>query len=511
MESSEFAELESNGVVQAAKEHYEKYDNVTVSENPHPLYGDYEDEEDSMKFQLQKHIDCITDNPDMDILVIFEFQRTIVYLSSQQAFKDFKSLLPKKIDRSDTEKLTFGKVYPDSLEMCPTSSSFKQRYNLFFRNTPFKKPESQVGLMLLVLEQYISKIKKNKAFDLVETIGSCLYDIVLTILFGEEFHKNIGKINYKYSDGRKYKTKFEEGLAQVSLDCIENGSDITSGLCPHINLKSEVDPYKRDQENIDEIYRVLTEFLTKNDTQSEFSCPLMGDILDPDSIKDYDPSELKNDLFLLIDAASGTLMLTIPSVLLTLKRNPEIWDKLYQELEKNGVIEEASKKNAFETDEGVKTILECEYLTYVIKEVMRLYPPTVGSSPYVANEEVTVCGVDISKDTQIFLNIASQHYNPKIWHNPLEFIPERFDPESELYYIPGTEDPRPVTSFIPFSFGKRKCAGDNYAMTALKVFVAYILIRVEFKIESKILSNQDYILGLDAESSLKVTITKKYG
>mmetsp|Transcript_14154 Transcript_14154/g.12492 ORF Transcript_14154/g.12492 Transcript_14154/m.12492 type:complete len:122 (-) Transcript_14154:15-380(-) len=119
-----------------------------------------------------------------------------------------------------------------------------------------------------------------------------------------------------------------------------------------------------------------------------------------------------------------------------------------------------------------------------------------------------ICDVPVPKDTPVYLNIASQHFNPKVWHNPEKFIPERFDPESEYYNIPGTDEQRLLSSFMPFSFGKRRCPGENYAFLALKTMVAYFIIRCEYKCDS--VYDKNYYIGLEGRQNLYGAITKKY-
>ena len=100
------------------------------------------------------------------------------------------------------------------------------------------------------------------------------------------------------------------------------------------------------------------------------------------------------------------------------------------------------------------------------------------------------------------------HYNPRIWHFPREFLPERFDPSSSYYTVPGTSRNRSPSSFMPFSFGKRKCPAENYAMTALKALVAYFVVRTEYVVEN--VQDEGYFVGLEGNLKLEARIWKKY-
>jgi cytochrome P450 len=89
------------------------------------------------------------------------------------------------------------------------------------------------------------------------------------------------------------------------------------------------------------------------------------------------------------------------------------------------------------------------------------------------------------------------------------FIPERFDPEHELFEKPGCDEPRDPLSYIPFSTGKRSCPGMPFALTELKTMLAYFLCRVDYSIPKKFLSNRNVHFGLDAEWELEIKILKK--
>ena len=50
-----------------------------------------------------------------------------------------------------------------------------------------------------------------------------------------------------------------------------------------------------------------------------------------------------------------------------------------------------------------------EYLNYVVKECLRINPPTQASTSYEATEDITICGVPIKNKTQIYLNIGNEN------------------------------------------------------------------------------------------------------
>lgn len=134
-------------------------------------------------------------------------------------------------------------------------------------------------------------------------------------------------------------------------------------------------------------------------------------------------------------------------------------------------------------------------------------------------QDAEICDVKVSKGTAVYIDIgkitliifiASNHFNPKKWHDPNRFIPERFDQNSEYYFKPGSEDVRDSSAFIPFSIGARRCPGDAYALNAMKALVAYTVLRIEYTIDKEVLKDDLYHIGLEGEETLPGKIIKKF-
>lgn len=150
-------------------------------------------------------------------------------------------------------------------------------------------------------------------------------------------------------------------------------------------------------------------------------------------------------MMIMLFGGYDTISHLISTVLYCLQNNSGQYTKLMESLKANGITDLDP-----ESGPKLKDLYEnSDYLNYVIREALRFDPPAQGTLPYYAVEDVTICGVPISKGTIVRPSINFPHYNKNQWPNPTEFIPERFDPESEFYVKPNPK------SFIPFSFGIR--------------------------------------------------------
>lgn len=102
----------------------------------------------------------------------------------------------------------------------------------------------------------------------------------------------------------------------------------------------------------------------------------------------------------------------------------------------------------------------------VIKEAMRLYPPApIMSRTALHDHEVD--GLKIRKGDLIFVPVYAIHRHKKLWGQPDQFDPRRFDP--------GKEDTRPRFAFMPFGAGSRICIGQSFALIEASVILATLM------------------------------------
>ncbi len=108
----------------------------------------------------------------------------------------------------------------------------------------------------------------------------------------------------------------------------------------------------------------------------------------------------------------------------------------------------------------------------VFREAMRLYPPVPMLLREAAREE-EFRGRRVPKGAQVVISQWHLHRHERIWVNPHDFDPTRWDtPE-------GRESSR--LAYIPFSAGLRVCPGSAFAMTEGALVLAMILR--EYRVE----------------------------
>ncbi|KAF2818795.1 cytochrome P450 [Ophiobolus disseminans] len=110
-------------------------------------------------------------------------------------------------------------------------------------------------------------------------------------------------------------------------------------------------------------------------------------------------------------------------------------------------------------------INQCRYTLAVIKETLRLYPPAssirdgLPGVSFVDRKGTSIPTEHLS--ATIMHNYV--HVNPRLWHRPLEFLPDRWlvNADHKLYPPPG--------AFRPFEHGPRNCIGQTLVLNEIRV------------------------------------------
>ena len=220
----------------------------------------------------------------------------------------------------------------------------------------------------------------------------------------------------------------------------------------------------------------------------------------------FTKTECVMDSLFMIFAGFDTTSRTISSIMYHLKKSPDKLDKLKQELEKAGLFDVENKTS----QELLQAYQECDYLTYVFKEGLRVDCPATATLTYEVQKDIEICGVKLEKGLNCLLSIFLRHMNPEQYQRPSEFIPERFDPQSDLFFKPGTKDVRHPMSFAPFSFGLRNCAGQSLAKLEVKVLLARLLEKVDYDIDEDLLSGPDKQFNIFEARDLMGKVNQTY-
>src|ERR1700731_37018 len=114
-----------------------------------------------------------------------------------------------------------------------------------------------------------------------------------------------------------------------------------------------------------------------------------------------------------------------------------------------------------------------EFLTQVIQEGLRLYPPFwMIDREAVADDR----GGDLAipRGSTVILYVYGAHHASRYWGSPESFDTERFTKANEKLRTPFT--------YLPFGGGPRGCIGGNYAMLQILMILSDLLRKYDFQL-----------------------------
>ncbi|KAK8623614.1 hypothetical protein V6N13_064981 [Hibiscus sabdariffa] len=180
--------------------------------------------------------------------------------------------------------------------------------------------------------------------------------------------------------------------------------------------------------------------------------------------KDEDGEKLDNELIVNVILAfllAGHETTAHAATRLTayLHDHPEILQRVREEQ-----VEIVTRRSSSQKGLTLNEIRQMECLSKAIDETMRL-----STMPFAifrkATDDVNVNGYIIPKGWKVLVWSRAVHMNPKIYSNPKDFLPSRWD------------DHKPKAgSFIPFGAGSRTCPGADLAKIEMCIFIHYFLL-----------------------------------
>lgn len=168
------------------------------------------------------------------------------------------------------------------------------------------------------------------------------------------------------------------------------------------------------------------------------------------------------DLNLLVTAAIDGGSVTSLFVLKLLAQHPDVLTKLRSELDPLN----------WESEDIIKQVSHLPYLTKIIAETLRLYPPIPFLPRSVTgNPQFILDDVPLSKGDTLYVPVYFLHHSPKIWGaDAEEFKPER--------------NRKIKGAYIPFGGSTFACPGEAYALKEMKFMIASLAYHFDFAIEN---------------------------
>jgi cytochrome P450 len=163
-----------------------------------------------------------------------------------------------------------------------------------------------------------------------------------------------------------------------------------------------------------------------------------------------DERQLRDEAVTMLMAGHETTALALTFAVYLLASHPAAADRLRREL--------AEPVNS--TDGSLAGRSAPPYLTAVIRETLRLYPPA-----YVIGREVVtpfeLGGFALPTGSQLAISPYALHRDPRFFPEPERFMPER--------WLESSAGGLPKLAYIPFGGGPRVCIGNHFAMLVIGI------------------------------------------
>ncbi|GMU51635.1 MAG: hypothetical protein AMXMBFR33_07810 [Candidatus Xenobia bacterium] len=173
------------------------------------------------------------------------------------------------------------------------------------------------------------------------------------------------------------------------------------------------------------------------------------DAQDEETGLSLDDRAVRNEVVTLLLAGHDTTANTLSFVWHLLGQHPPVWQRLHEEVQGRTV--------------DLASLSSLPYLTAVIQETLRLYPPIWAVERHCPQGDV-LGGFTISPGATVVTCPYVTHRKPDYWSQP-----ERFDPERFL----GPHE-RPRYAYFPFGGGPRQCVGQNMALLEAHLIVGRV-------------------------------------
>jgi len=183
----------------------------------------------------------------------------------------------------------------------------------------------------------------------------------------------------------------------------------------------------------------------------------------------------------------------LQSITFHLAKNPDIQEKLYQEI--NDVASALNGKQV-----TYEALHKMKYLDMVVSEGLRIQPPAPQIDRSCSKDYTMDLGngksVEFKKGDIIFLPYYLLHHDSEYFPNSEKFDPNRFSDENKDSIVTG--------SYLPFGMGPRACIGSRFALMEAKLLLFNVL--ANFKVVPSPRTPEKLTFTADLNMRIKETV-----
>lgn len=383
--------------------------------------------------------------PDIFTAKVLPSEKPLVYVNHPQGLQEVLTNDRKTFAALGRENRLFRTLVGDYSVFMLDGDRHRRRRQLVMPSFHGDRMRAYGGLIRDLTEKLFSQLPTNQPFSARDTTQEISLQVILQTVFGV------------YEGERCQQLK-----KQLTLLADLFRSPFTSSFLFFPFLQKDLGSWSpwgkflRDQHQLDQLlYAEIAERRAQPDPDRIDILSLLMSAQDEAGNQMTD-QELRDELITLLIAGYETTATSMAWGLYWIHQNPEVREKLLQELDTLG------------DSPDPMSIFRLPYLTAVCNETLRICPVAMLTFPRVAQEPVELLGHALEPDTVLVGCVFLTHQREDLYPQAKQFKPERF---LERQYSP--------FEFIPFGGGVRRCLGEALAVFEMKLVLATVLSRYQ--------------------------------
>ncbi|KAK9503670.1 hypothetical protein O3M35_010183 [Rhynocoris fuscipes] len=430
------------------------------------------------KHFVDNQFDIIKEFPNEPVIGIYDLLKPIflvkdVDIIEKILVKDFMHF----IDRG----FPFDKQNPFDVNLFTMSGKEWRavRYKLspMFTTTKLKTMYGTMADCSDYLTSILDKMDESQDVDLKEYIGCFAMDVIGSSAYGIDAN-NLSQPDNEFRKMGKKAFDFDKKqlLKMIIINCLPkiarlfklsfNKPDVADYFCKII--RNTIEYRKQNGITRNDFLQMFMTLKEKGNIELHIKDP-EDDYLETDTKLSVENFEFTDNMmignaFAFLNAGFEATAANILLNLYELSKNIDIQEKVRREIKK--CVEEADGTLTYEA------LKKMTYLEQCVKETLRIYPPLPFLMRLCTKEYTFPNGYKMGVGETVFIPIVAIHRDPKIYQDPEEFRPERFNPGEKI----------PSCAFLPFGNGPRICIAMRFALLEIKHCIAKLLMYHQYKL-----------------------------
>jgi len=383
--------------------------------------------------------------PDIFTANIIGFGNNLVFVTQPQAMQEILTSDRKKFVALGKDNKILEPLTGSNSIIMLDGDRHRKRRQLVMPSFHGDRMRSYGELIANLTEKVFRQLPTNQRFSARQLTQEISMQVILQAVFGV----------YEAEKAQELKKRLAK-LADLFRSPFTSSVLFFPFLQKDLGAWSPWGKFLRDKQQLDQlIYAEIAERRAENDANRIDILSLLMSSHD-EAGNSMTDQELRDELITLLFAGYETTASAMAWALYWIHRQPEVREKLLQELDTLGDAPDPM------------SVFRLPYLTAVCNETLRIRPVAMLTFPRVVQEPVELLGHSLEPGTVLIGCMYLTHQREDLYPEPKQFKPERF---LERQFSP--------YEFIPFGGGSRRCMGEALAVFEMKLVLATILSKYQ--------------------------------